>query len=200
MNIKVIISVVIALALLGGGAYVVLNKQSVTDNSQLTTDNSETTNSPRSLRDLFASTVAQTCTFSDPSTNSTTEVYVSGGKMRGDFPGGHMITMDQTIYYWMDGQTTGYKMSMAVPTGSAQVEADTNAQVDLDQQLDYKCSTWVVDPTKFVLPTDVTFTDPSAMIQEALGASGAPKIDCSACDSVPEGTARTQCLTALKCN
>lgn len=120
--------------------------------------------------------------------------------MRGDFPGGHMITMDETIYYWMDGQATGYKMAMVVPTGSAQVEAGTNTQVDLDQQLDYKCSTWVNDPSKFVLPTDVTFTDPSEMIQEALGASGAPKIDCSACDAAPEGAARTQCLTALKCN
>ncbi|MEK9200917.1 MAG: hypothetical protein AAB909_03015 [Patescibacteria group bacterium] len=199
MNIKVIVAIAIALALLGGGAFFVLRKPASTDNQQLTTDNSQPS-SPQSLRDLFASAVAQTCTFSDAESNSAGTVYVSEGLVRGDFEvksgetvtTNHMIMSDNTIHFWQNGSTEGFKMALVLPSGT-EVDSTTTAtnQVDLDKEVDYSCSVWVADQSKFTLPADVTFTDPSAMMKG---------VDCSACDSVPEGTARTQCLTALKCN
>src|SRR5579872_3603903 len=82
------------------------------------------TSQTESLKDLMASGVAQTCTvnYTNGSTQSQAQIYVSGGKMRSSAAAtvsGAQVTMNmindgQNIYTWMDGQSTGYKMSASV--------------------------------------------------------------------------------------
>lgn len=147
----------------------------------------------------------QQCSFSDDVGNKGT-VYVADKKIRGDFSttvennttNGHMIVNENTAYLWIDGQTTGYEMSMDVVNKAAGTNINTASQIDLDKKIDYDCKSWNVDASVFILPTDIKFTDLSKLISPA--GSGIDKAkQCSACDQVPE-SAKAQCKTALGCN
>jgi hypothetical protein len=92
--------------------------------------------------------------------------------------------------------------SQQSPTGAAQSPSQA---VNMSQKSNYSCNPWSVDQSKFTVPTTVTFTDYSAMMQ-GVGAGANPgtsmqgsQSECSQCNQIPAGAARTQCLTALKC-
>jgi hypothetical protein len=84
-----------------------------------------------------------------------------------------------------------------------------NSQTQLyNETVDYSCSPWTVDATKFAVPQNVSFMDISAMMDavKAQGAAGAqakpmgmPAMNCSICDQAPKGQARDQCRMAMHC-
>ena len=119
------------------------------------------------FRSLLASRTSQQCTFEDEETNSAGTIFVANGKMRGDFTAqanggttnGHIIVDDNTVYTWVDGMSTGFKMSL-----EATAEADAQQQVDLDREVDVDCDERPVDSSRFTLPSGVVFTDLSAVI------------------------------------
>ncbi len=137
--------------------------------------------------------------------------FVDGKNMRSDFSTslsgktstGHMIVADDTSYTWMDGEKTGFKMKLsAQEQASAESGAQKKEQVDLDAKYDYKCATWSKDSSYFEVPSGVSFTDISAMMNAGAKASGATDlkaIQCAACDKVP-AESQAQCKTSLGCN
>ncbi|RJR15044.1 hypothetical protein C4579_03180 [Candidatus Microgenomates bacterium] len=174
----------------------------------------------RSLMNLVGN---QRCTFSDDMGNSGV-VYGSSGSVRGDFQGTtannsiqtHMISDGNMMYLWFDGESSGFKGSLAdIESMNAQTQGSTKSQksVDLDKQVDYDCQGWTVDNSLFVPPSNVTFTDYSQMMQgmpgammegesgaamEAEGSTDVKAMQCAACESLP-GDAQTQCKQALGC-
>jgi hypothetical protein len=127
-------------------------------------------------------------------------VYVSGGKVRTDFTGksasgtisGHMIADSATVHTWMDGMSQGFTTSI-----TAQATTSNNSQqgVSPDTKVQTSCEPWSADASLFVVPSNITFTDPSAMMKA--GASGSAN-SCAVCDQAP-ASARAQCRAALHC-
>src|SRR5579863_2306710 len=121
----VIVIAVIVLLILAAGAYKLMHHMqaaSQSGESANTQSQSQPSAQKKSLFDLFSMAGSQKCTFSDSTSNSSGTVYVSSGKMRGDFQAtnegkttqSHMINDGTYIYYWTDGQQNGYKMSLAM--------------------------------------------------------------------------------------
>lgn len=228
----VIIITIVVLLVLAAGAYKLMHHmqripqagQSVNPQSQA----QQMSTQKKSLFDFFSMTGSQKCTFSDSSNNSSGTVYIGSGKMRGDFhsqsdgktEASHMINDGSYIYMWTDGQQNGYKMSLAVvKQEEAQVtespSTNTNVQpsqtVNMQQKSNYSCGPWNLDASVFTLPTKVTFTDYSSMMQ-GVGAPGVTSSStqqgaqthgsaamCAQCNQAPAGAARNQCLAALHC-
>ena len=162
-----------------------------------------------SLKDLITQGIAQSCTFSNAGTTGT--VYVSGGKVRGDFSTSttsattqsHMIVMNNTSYIWMEGQKTGFKMSYDPNATPGTSSSAPNGSFDASANMNYNCSTWVVDASQFTLPAGVTFTSFAAPTQTAPAAgtssgSSSNSSQCSYCNAL-SGADKTKCLVALNC-
>lgn len=231
----IVIAVVVLLLLVGGVWALHSRLQSSTDGEAATPQNQaqQMTTGKKSLADFLSMNATLKCTFSDKANSSSGTVYVSNGKMRGDFQSQdngtatqtHMVNDSSYIYYWTDGQKNGYKMSldvikketsnisMAPSNGSSQPGQPQG--VNMNQQANYSCGPWVVNSSLFTVPSDVTFTDYSSMMQGAASqsstsqqapatAQGGTQMHgsaamCSQCDKAPAGTARNQCLAALHC-
>lgn len=196
MNKKVLIVIGIVLLLLVGGYFYINSKKGTG------TINEEQPSAATSLKNLIAKGVAQSCTYSTEGTNGS--VYVSGGAVRGDFETtvdkvvtkSHMIVKDNTSYIWTDGQTAGFKMSFDPNATPAGTSGASNESFDASANMNYKCKTWIVDNSKFALPTGVTF---STFAIPSTGATTGTSSQCSYCNNL-SGDDKTQCLTALKCN
>lgn len=170
--------------------------------------------SQKSLKDLFASGISQKCTFmnNEGETNTRGTVYAANGKSRADFSSvtsgqtvnSHMIVDGKTNYVWMDGQNKGIKSTFDPNQTSENPEtADTSKDTDLNKEVDYACTPWIPDESLFKIPSDVEFTDMSALLipsQSAgsQGSQGKNSSQCAACDSLT-GDTKTQCLSALNC-
>lgn len=194
---------IVILLLIGVGAFLFLKNKSPQNSSGQVTERSA---SPKTLKEIFGLGLAQKCTY------GTGVVYVSDGKMRGDFTappespsgGSHMIVVGNTSYIWMDGSKTGFKNTFnldATPPPSTSTEEGSQEPVDLSQPEDYVCENWVVDSSLFDLPAGVSFTDINEMMPDLpsseAGTSGTSS-QCSYCDSL-SGTDKSDCLSALKC-
>ncbi len=172
---------------------------------------------PESLREMFSKGISETCTYSTSDANGKTEgtVYVGVGKMRADVQStadgkttnSHVIIADNTMYTWMEGEKTGFKMSYNVeasPTTapeSSSAPGEASQPVSLDTKTDYHCSPGLVDNAKFELPTGVTFSDLSSMMKAAPSPAAAAlgsSDQCKACEQL-SGTAKDQCLSYLSC-
>jgi len=217
-----ILIIVIVLLVLGGGGFLLFsrshsNPQIASQKDASQNQISKSTVEKKSLRELITTGGNHQCTFSDTETGSSGTVYAGNGKVRGDFQAKsnekttytHMVEDGTSFNLWIDGQTKGYKMSLAaVEKMSASVMGQYQSQaVDMQKQVDYSCKPWPVDGSKFVLPSTVTFQDYTSMMQGVMkGTSGTPstmmqdnQAACGQCDNLPAGSAQTQCRVALKC-
>lgn len=99
--------------------------------------------------------------------------YVSGGKYRSDVVGtidnGQGGTMPMKVgmigdaekaNMWMEvmGQKMGYVIDYSKYQDTNTVPQNMEAYKEIQQDYNFKCSPWNSDPSKFILPTDVTFT------------------------------------------
>lgn len=170
------------------------------------------------LKDLFAMTTSQTCTFTNTDGDSATgTVYVSGGKVRSDFSTSaseeagqamHMIVKDQTSYLWGDAlQGKGIKMAFASMESSADTaksSSQKSTSLNTNQAVKYSCKPWVVDASVFELPAGVEFSDFGAAMQQQIqsaqqGASmSGVSAQCAQCAAL-SGDAQAQCKAALQC-
>ena len=148
--------------------------------------------------------------FNQDNAQSQGTVYVGNGKMRTDSTAtvagksivSHMILDGNTIYTWVDGQTTGFKMQVT-PTEAEKSQASQQKPVNLEQKVDYSCEGWSVDNSLFTPPSNVTFSDFSSLMPKVPAPSanvGASQnaAACAACDQAPEAS-RAQCKAALGC-
>lgn len=76
----------------------------------------------------------------------------------------HVITDKDYAYIWQEGQKTGMKLSTktaeGTPTETKTDESSTAPSVEtaeLNKNVDYSCSPWVIDAAMFTVPSDVTF-------------------------------------------
>lgn len=224
MNKGLAIGIIILLAVIGFGVYQVSIKNPSKGNQTSTqrgigeppkSDSAaEESNSPSSLRELFASGQSQRCAFSSLTEDTRTDgtMYVSNGKMRGDISTvtsgktimSHMIASENELFVWMDGETNGMKMTF--DPNEIQDGETKQKTVDLDEKVDYQCSGWTGDSSLFDAPPSVTFTNLDSIaipttvvpIGGSEGVTGGNESACAACDSL-SGDVLTQCKTALGC-
>jgi hypothetical protein len=211
MNRKLIISVIVTVLILGGLAGYAVFAPKISQNPNLSSVASSEptpteTPAQKSLKDLLSAGQPVKCGFNDSMSPVAVSgnVYISSGKMRGDFTsmtGGqdiksHMIVDSQTAYLWTDGSASGIKMSLAATAPGA-----SGKGFDADKKMDYKCDPWVVDNSLFTLPKTVKFSTLSIPTSSGASASGQENkaTQCSVCDNAPANS-KAQCLAALGCN
>jgi hypothetical protein len=105
-----------------------------------------------------------TCTVNVAGTNpSSGTVYVSGGKMRGDFTTtiqgksmhASMINDGTYMYSWSTMAPEGVKIK--VTAGAAASGASAHAGVNPSTNVNYNCSPWTVDAGQFTPPSAISF-------------------------------------------
>jgi hypothetical protein len=157
-----------------------------------------------SLKSLLTSGVPQTCSFENKKqANTNGTIYVSGGKMRGDFTSanqgqnitGHIIVDSGNNYIWTDLSKQGMKIALT----AEQTGGSSGTQgMDINQTVSYACKPWAPDASKFALPSDITFSTftvpKGASGVSVTGATSA----CGACDSMPT-EAKVACRAQLNC-
>jgi hypothetical protein len=212
MNKKALIAVAVIIVI--AAAYLFISQNKSKDDSAAKVpetrlaDDSEMIGN-ESLRALALKGKPLQCEVNQGSMNG--KFYVDGKNMRSDFSTtasgkattGHMIVTNDTSYTWMDGEKTGFKMTLsAEQQASAETGAQKQEKVDLDAKYDYKCTSWSKNSSYFEVPSDVTFNDLSAMMNAGANASGSANlkvIQCAACDKVP-AESKAECKAALGCN
>lgn len=194
-------------------AFFMIQKSNPSTSTQ-TADTAQNT-SNQSLGDFAKGSIASlltagknvTCSMQYPDGNGSGTVYVTGKKMRGEFTvktdaskeyQSSMIQDGEYAYMWSDADKKGTKFKVSgIPTPSPATAAKSEA-VDINQEVDLKCSTWSVDPSKFIVPADVEFTDLSAIMEKVQEQSGAMKdTQKSACDSIADPEQKAACQSAL---
>ncbi len=201
-----IIYVVVAIIVLGAIAFFAFGTKSAPATTGTSTPEAMTaTTQPKtgSMKDLMAMGSSH-CTVSNTTANSTSngDVYVAGGKMRGEFTSeiqgktmvSHFISDGTTFYTWSDAMPQGVKMSVAKAESAQGTAEQPNMYTS---QVNYTCVPWTADSAQFTVPTNIQFMDMSNMMPSgaAQGSAGA-KIDCSVCDKSANPAA---CKAALHC-
>ena len=186
-----------------------------------------TTNKPAappaqtSLKDLFAAGKTEVCKIDYDQGNGAMSqgiISLANGKMRGDFTAqvnnvtvqSHVLTMDGTTYTWTDNSNMGFKMAQMQMNATSSASSTAHG-IDMNQNVNYSCDPWTEDDSKFVLPSNITFTDAMTMqnemkaaAPEGMGHTGTPPTTnnsaamCAACNSAP-ASSQAQCKAALHC-
>lgn len=193
-------------------AIIAFNQFSKTSKTSSETSSSQKTESSESLTrgsiaNLLTSGKNVNCTMNYPDGKGSGTIYVSGKKMRGDFTvnvetigevKSSMIQDGEYAYMWSDADKKGTKFKVSgIPAPSPTADSN-NQSVDLNQEVDLKCSSWGVDPSKFTVPSDVEFTDMSAMMEKVQDQSGAIQNNQSnLCDSITDPQDKAACVSAL---
>ena len=156
MNNKIIIGVVVAVLVIGGGYWFFGREASLTT-------------SPSTMNQLLASADPLECAYTqnNDQADTTGTLYVADGKVRGDFTiqtkasagvaaqklDSHLVTDGKQVLLW--------PLTSQAPTQGVLINVDPTKkdQVNLDQTFDAVCKPWVKDDAKFAAPTDVQFTD-----------------------------------------
>lgn len=173
-----------------------------------------------SLTDLLSGGKSQMCTYEyqDPQSGTVKGVvYVSEGKMRGDFTtsasgkpySGSMINDTKYVYTWSTGNKQGFKTQVTadvkklIAEGSGSASSNQQQSIDTNAKYDYKCSNWSTDNSKFTPPGDVKFTDYSSMMKQITVPTGTgsktTSPQCGACAYLT-GEQKTTCLAQYNCN
>jgi hypothetical protein len=197
-----VVGLVVLLLIVGLVVMNTNNDTEVATDSQ--TEVAGTQNQQQSLKELMASNKPVKCEYSDTQADGSSvkgTSYIANGQVRGDFSStangqtmtGHMIMKDNMVYTWVDGQKTGYKMSVNAST-TAQT---SQQQVNVDQKMNYDCDNWNADNSMFTLPAGVTFTDMNAFLKTQGGASvNSGASQCASCDQLP-AQYQAQCRSQL---
>jgi len=167
MNSKTLIGVALALLVILIGLAFIFLKGGIPSATNSNTS-PQTANNQISLRTLVEANKPVTCTFSTTTEAGTQNgtVHIANGMVAGEFKmiGGNMdgtnaylLVRDSTSYVWTSMNNVGFKSTIV-----------TNAKgkttsVDYDTTFDFSCGTWVVDAKKFIIPQEITFTDPSSL-------------------------------------
>lgn len=135
-----------------------------------------------SMQDLMALGSSIKCTFSgtDEGTEYSGVLYAAGKKARqdvevianGEKVETHVIVDDRWTYMWSSmNQHNGMKMYIDLTDEELRElgEEANNAYSDQEKEYNFQCLPWIVDSSKFVLPSDVEFTDLSEMMEGLQG-------------------------------
>lgn len=210
----IVVAVIIVLLIAGVG-YMQLGKS--TKPTEKTTNPAEKPKTTQenvvsgTLKSLLLGGKTQTCTIIYPNNEGTGTVYVSDKKFSGDFTikgatgteiKGHTVSDGTYVYIWSSATPTGVKMKITAvnsqPTGTPQ-----QGNVDLNRQVNLKCTPGVADSSKFTIPTNIQFMDISNFakpsgIPVVTGTSKVQTGGTSPCESITNATAKAACENAVK--
>lgn len=164
---KIILIGVVAVAVIGVAAYMMIGKSQVTQKLMTSGDNAFT-----SIRDALSKSISLECTVTNDE-GRVTKAYIKNGAVRADMTApdpnevGSMILKDNTLYTWSG--TEGVMMKLpkedyeaeAMPKESNQGDEFIN---DLEEHKE-SCKPAVVDDSLFTPPSDVVFSDMSQMME-----------------------------------
>lgn len=174
MNNKVIIGIVTAVIIIGGGIALYMANSSNTQQNE--TKQVETTNETKtSLSALLEKGDPQKCTYSgeiEGGEYTGTAYFSSDKQMRNDYKStvngetrdGSMIITDGTQYFWNTETKKGFKTAITADD-SQQTSSEENDSVDTNAKFTFNCDTWTVDDSKFTPPSDVTIQDLTQLMQ-----------------------------------
>jgi hypothetical protein len=154
------------------------------------------------------------CTYTITQENTTQkgEMFIAGTKARSDMeiidPGTgtqnvHAIALGNDQYVWGMQDKMGTKITMSLD--EQQKIAEQNKETykensggapDVNQKINFKCTEWSVDGSKFEPPKDIQFQDMTDLFKNFTsgGATGGKVVDmCKICDSLPAGSSRDSC-------
>ncbi len=209
-QIQLIIAAVIVVILILAGAFYVLGKskkaQTETPAGQATeAPSSEQSGTIKSLLSM-GKDVACDVSYTVEQNETSGKVYVSGKKMSADFSiktsdgktmDNHMIQDETYIYSWSSAFPQGTKMKVEATASPAVAPSGQPASMNVDQQVQYKCSPWGVDASKFTPPTNVQFMDLSTITKMPGQAQPTTqKSDSSPCDAITDPQAKAACVAA----
>ncbi len=212
MNSK-IIGVILALIilLLAGGAYFLSqNKSSTQTNQSVTPTKAEGKSS--SLLNLLTQGGNQRCSFKSSTSKTSTEgtVYISGGKIRGDFKTTiegkvqemSMIRNGDMNYIWGPSLPTGIKMKVSLEDLSKNQQA--GQFVNTNEKLNYNCMPWSTDSSLFTPPANIKFSElPNSLIPKTTGTGTGTgtktntQNPSSYCDQLTDASAKAACVNAM---
>lgn len=192
-----------------------------------TSDKVEDSNTMQSLSmmDMFGLNKTVSCKYKlDEADSNEYNIYVSGKKLSSKMSlstnsmpvESNMVSDGTNVYIW--SHQGGYKMNieemknLAEKYKSDSQEATKNPQLSsLDKKMNVDCKPWTEDPSVFVVPSDVKFTDMSEMLKSlesikvkmptvgnGTDANSVMQQACKTCESLT-GENKEQCLTSLKC-
>lgn len=207
---SIIVLAVVTLIVLIGGFFVVtkLSKPTPAPLAEIANSTPAPTENPMlktSLKSLLGLGKNVTCSYQEASVSGT--VFVADKKMRSDNTildskgislDSHVLSDGEYTYMWTGTQGSKIKISAIETKASPSTKQATTTQ-NLDQELNMKCDTWTIDPSKFVIPSDVKFTDISSMMTN-IKSSSAPALNKSVCDSITDPTSKASCIKALSGN
>jgi hypothetical protein len=172
MNTKTIGGIFLGLIVIGGGVWIFSTQKALAPSESMSSDKGtqKTDNLPLSGSGMFADLLARggsyQCTVSihDPQASSNGTVYIADKNIRGDFvseAAGQKIasSMIQTkgyIYTWTNLYSQGFKVPM--PTAGDQPKSTEQGGFDTSANISYDCKPWSVDTSKFIVPTNITFS------------------------------------------
>lgn len=163
-----------------------------------------------SIGDLMKDGKDVTCTFtrSDAAGDMQGTVYVTrDGKMYGEFALTNAQFGAMNMKVIRDGEY-GYTWGFPYATQGTKVKLDENGkpikdndkESGIDDAMEYRCSSWNVDEAMLRVPSDVTFQDLSAQMEQINNAmQGVRDAKCGACDSIPDPSGKATCLQAMGC-
>ncbi|MBI2023882.1 hypothetical protein HYT00_00585 [Candidatus Giovannonibacteria bacterium] len=110
-----------------------------------------------SVKALFNMNASQKCTVRPQGSLREGNIFVGGGKLRGDFKTsssrtsfGHIIMDRENVYTWTDSGDTGAK----IPIGSFQLNQSS-------ESFQWKCEIWEPEKSLFELPKNINFSETS---------------------------------------
>lgn len=177
-----------------------VSDQNQTQDRQQIQDSSETFSGK--ITDLLKLGKDLKCTWdtTDQGVDVSGTAYISGQKSRTEMKinqpemtvTSYFVSDGDTAYMWGDNQP-GFKMNLAdFEDQSDDTSSDSApAENNWNQDFDYNCSAWAVDPSVFQIPTDIEFTDMGQMVEDMQGGLG------DMCNSLPEPQ-KTECLNSLE--
>ena len=196
MSPQKIIVICAAVVVIGGGVWFFTHKtadapettsiEAVTASDARGTSEAEmeSLNGLGSLASVFSLGQNLRCEFSSRGSDGSSEgtFYTDGERFRvtaqHDFSSdvrqsSDMINDGDFMYIWGQSPEGDMAMKMPVLDENDWAEYDSPADseqeyVDVDEEVEYDCDRWRVDPSVFVPPSDVEFMDMAAMMQEAM--------------------------------
>ncbi len=179
MGLKTIGWIVVALAIIAVGWWLLASPQGSNMQTGATTSSTDTgasmnsgaSASRQTFRSIFAQTGDYQCVYEQvgTSTRSTNTVDIADGKMRGEFRtvAGDKVVNDLMVYdgsylyTWVEGATTGKRTVLhsiadlpdAIPTDLTSAAIFGTSQ----QNVSWDCHPWAKDSSQLMVPTYVTF-------------------------------------------
>lgn len=119
----------------------------------------------------------------------------------------NVIVANSLYYMWGSELEKGISMTLepGEAFGHSVDDQDSNVpDVGLTDTMpvDFSCKKWFIDENTFMPPTDVQFTDMTAMMkqfQNFSAGSNSVESACSVCNMLPEGEEKENCKTAPSC-